>query len=346
MRNFLVSAVLLGGGCVVADDGDDGDNPPHDPTDPTDPTDPDDPPPPPPPPSPALAGAYHLTTVMDLSATTVVPATLHQAIDALRAFGISPGNALFDLAAEAGVPAVQDIRDALPDFLEAKVIEWIDQRLLATGLPGVANDLVAIADTAFGHVELGSRLDIEAPLHQLESIAVVVDGHRVDAAVEALPEDAAELGLSAEPVCTMNDLSLTIGEHRFGLRVGSLMWTALENAVETGWGTDVQTVLSDAVGCPAMAAWVADQCMWGYCVGHETELNQICDAGVAKAIDKLREQITSADFDAVVLHAGSATGTDADDDLVAETLTGTWTAEIDVGAGLRPVPASFEGSAE
>jgi hypothetical protein len=271
---------------------------------------------------------------------------VHQAIEALRQFQTSPGNALLDLAEEAGVPALQQIRDDLPDWLEDKLIDWIDDRLLATGLPGVASDLVIIADSAFGHVELGSRLTISSPRHELETIAVVVDNHRVEAAVEALPEDADALGLAATPALTANDLSLTIGEHAFGLRVGSLMWTALENAVHTGWGTDIQTVLSNAVGCPQMSAWLADQCMWNYCVGHEAELNQICDGAVAKGVEKLREQFTSADFDAVVFHAGQASGTDADGDLIAETLTGTWTAEIDMGAGLRSVPASFEGSAE
>src|SRR5262245_32151541 len=110
---LVLATALQLGGCIVATDGH-GDDAGDDTIIGDDDNDPP-PPPPPPPPKPALADSYAVTSVLDLSASTIAPEPVSQAIDALREFQTSPGNAIFDLAEQAGVPAVADIRAALPD---------------------------------------------------------------------------------------------------------------------------------------------------------------------------------------------------------------------------------------
>jgi hypothetical protein len=106
------------------------------------------------------------------------------------------------------------------------------------------------------------------------------------------------------------------------------------------------TVISAAVDCPGMAHYIANKCVLSQCVGHEAQLLAVCEGAVGYAVDQIRDQVTAFDFDAVIFHSGAATGADVDGDLVYETLDGAWSAELDLGAGPRPVPATFTGVAE
>jgi hypothetical protein len=299
---------------------------------------------PPTPPAPHAAGAYHLTSDLDVSASTILPATLYDALALVRLFSESPGEAMLDAAELAGVPAVEDLRDALPNALESRLIGWIDDKLESTPLPALAGEIADLADVSFGRVELGSTLDLEAGVHALDTIAVEVDGHRAELAVES-PTDAT-LGLAADVDVAVNGSALTIGDHRFGLRVGTAAWNAFTAAIEARYGADLETVLADAIDCPGLAHSIANKCVLGQCVGHEDDLLEVCAAGVGYAVDKLEAQFTAVDFDAVILHAGTATADGVDADGVYTSIAGTWTAELDLGVGPRPVPATFTGAAE
>jgi hypothetical protein len=344
MRNFtwltlLASASLVacvaptGGDDTIGDDGDDvGDDGGDDDVDP----------PPPPPPQPAIA--YHLTSDLDLSASTIVPPTVYEAIEVLRTFEDSPGTAILDLAEMAGVPAIDTIRDALPDFLESRLIGWIDGQLEDTQLAAVVHQIVTLADTAFGEVELGSNLDLTADVHTLETVAVEVAGQRAE--LPALPPSNGVLATSADVEITTSGANLSVGEHSFGLKIGTAAWQALNQAVEAQYGQDIAGVVATTLDCPGLAEAISNKCYFGQCVGHEQDLLDACLGAVDYAVGKLEEQFTAVDFEAVMLHAGTATGTDGDANGTYEALTGTWTAELDLGQGPRSVPATFTGTAE
>jgi hypothetical protein len=344
MRNFtwlalFASASLVacipttGGDDTVGDDGDDvGDDGDDDDVDP----------PPPPPPQPATS--YHLTSDLDLSASTVVPPTVYEAIELMRTFEDSPGTAILDLAELAGVPAIDTIRDALPDFLESRLIGWIDDQLEGTQLATVVHQIVTLADTAFGEVELGSNLDLTAGVHALETVAVEVAGQRAELAVES-PTNGI-IALSADVEIATSGATLSISEHAFGVKVGTAAWQALNAAVTAQYGQDIAGTVAQAIDCPGLASAIADKCYFGQCVGHEQDLLDACLGAVDYAVGKLEEQFTAVDFDAIMLHAGNATGTDGDANGTYEALAGTWTAELDLGQGPRSVPATFTGTAQ
>jgi hypothetical protein len=105
-------------------------------------------------------------------------------------------------------------------------------------------------------------------------------------------------------------------------------------------------VLADAIDCPGLAHSIANKCVLGQCVGHEDDLVEVCEGGVGYAVEQLHAQFTAVDFDAVILHAGTATASDADANGVYTRIAGTWTAELDLGVGPRPVPATFSGIAQ
>jgi hypothetical protein len=329
---LAASISLLG----CATDGDVGDDTTGDDGGPVDP-------PPPPPPASHPADAYRLTSDLDINATTIVPATVHQAIELMRTFETSPGEAILDLAELAGVPGVATLRAALPDFLESRLIGWIDDQLEDSPFVIAVGEIVDLADTSFGQVELGSVLDLTDGFHALDTVAVEIGGQRAELDVES--PDGDTLGLTADVTTTSTGRELSIGEHRFGIKVGTAAWTALTAAIVDRFGADLETVLADAIDCPGLADTISRKCVFGQCVGHRTELEDACTGAIGYAVDKLHDQITGVDFDAVIFHAGHATGTDADRDGTFETLTGTWTADLDLGQGPRSVPATFTGAA-
>ena len=322
--------------------------------DPADPSEqnPDDPGPPPPPPVSA-EGAYTVDSTIDIEVANVVPVQLYDGIELLRGLRDAPGRTLFDLAEDAGVPAVGTVRDALPSSLESKVYGWIDDHVgkVTRGTGPLAEGIdVALeaAETVLTQVEVASELEVAGAVasHRLREAGFAVAGAdvRIDlAALGAIPF-AIEAAPTASVSTTGGVSILALGEHSFGLPLGTLAFMAVEDSLRARYGTDLRGLLGQVVDCPAMAATVSDKCALGVCVGHETELRQICEEGLDYLAEEIEGRFTALDVEVLAFRAGRATLVDAGGDGRADALTGgVWTAEIDAGAGLRPAPASFVG---
>jgi len=347
---LVLAAALLTASACLPPTGDTGDDaPPADP-------DPDPHPLPPPPPPPlTCSGTYALRSVLDLQAAAVLPQPLYDTVDTLRGLRDEPGRTLFELAEAAGVPYVDTLRDALPDAVESRLYGWIDAHLAGVTYGGgpvadAIDQVVTAAETVLADIRLDSELDLAAPssTHHLRAVAFAMAGGEVRfdlAAAEELP-----LALSVA-VATQIDASpaqaqLALGDHAFGFAYGELAYAAIETAVQARYGTDVRGLLAAAIDCPTLATAIAGRCVLGQCVGHATELRAICDAGVDYIADELRAHFAEARFDAVALHAGSATLVDGDTaDGRADVIDGgVWTAEIDAGLGPRAAPGTFTGA--
>src|SRR5689334_1789923 len=88
------------------------------------------PPSPPPPPIVVVAsGAYQVRSLIDLTVEAVLPEPAEQLVVTLREFSERPAHTLIDLADEAGVPAVSELRTVLPDVLEGRLEGWIDDEI-------------------------------------------------------------------------------------------------------------------------------------------------------------------------------------------------------------------------
>src|SRR5690606_7179413 len=92
-------------------------------------------------------------------------------------------------------------------------------------------------------------------------------------------------GLAADVLTQMPTVAVgeggafTLGDQRFGLEYGEYAWQGINLGVEAVFGGDIRTSLGTLINCGALAKSIAQKCALGVCVGHETELNAICEGG-------------------------------------------------------------------
>lgn len=296
-------------------------------------------------PAPVASGTYQVRSTIDLTVEALLPEMAEQMVVTLRDFSVNPAATLLDLAAEAGVPAVQQIRDDLPDYVEDKLEGWINGEINkltinGTPIPQVAGSIAALAQTALTQFALDSELAIAGTTatHTLKAIDLAPAGIAVRVELAALPTDV----IAATATCTSAQGTLALGDHAYALQYGEYMWTALDQAITAQYGTDMRGVFAAAIDCPTLAHTVASKCYWGVCVGHEAQLTEICNVGIDQVVERVHAQFADLRFDALHFATGTATIVDANHDGTAEALaSGVWMAEINAGQGLRPAPATF-----
>jgi hypothetical protein len=303
----------------------------------------------PPEPADAIArGVYQVRSVFDVTADAVLPQPAYELVATLRDFSTAPAHTLIDLADDAGVPAVSELRAALPDALDSRLEGWIDDQIEAAAIDGVpvtqlAAELAALGETALTQFAVDSELTIEgaAATHRLTRLDFAPAGLGVSLSLAGLP---ASIGTaSATAACAHGALAL--GDHRFGIPFGGYAWQALESVAVARHGAGVRSLLGAAVDCPAIADAVASKCVLGLCVGHRDLLVELCERGLDEVVGRAQRKVEEVRFDAIRLAAGTTGLAGADGAGVATRLTGgVWTAQIDAGQGLRPVPATFTGA--
>jgi hypothetical protein len=299
-------------------------------------------------PAPAASGAYQVRSDIDLTVEAVLPQTAANVVGTLRDFATNPAKALFDLAEQAGVSAVGEIRSALPGYIEDKLEGWINgeiNKLTVGGVPVplVAGNIASLAETALTQLAIDSELAIDGTTatHTLKTLDLTPAGFDVRVEIGSLPGDV----VTATTTCASAKGALSIGDHAYALHYGEYMWTAINQAVTARYGSDVRGVIGAAVNCPALAKTIASKCYLGYCVGHEAQLTAICEKGVDEIAQRMHDKLADMRFDALHFAAGAAMLVDADRDGRAEALAaGLWTAEINAGMGLRHVPATFSAT--
>lgn len=293
-------------------------------------------------------GAYQIRSTFDLTAAAVLPEPAYDLVETLHAFSTAPAHTLLDLAADAGVPAVAELRAALPDALESRLEGWIDDRIEAVTIGGVpvtqvAGQIASLGETALTRFAIDSTLDVRADgraVHRLARLDFTPAGLDARLDVGALPGDI----VAADPTATSARGALALGVHGFGLPYGHYAWQALETATTARYGAGARELLGAAVDCPALASAIASKCVLGACVGHSAQLLAICEAGLDEVVGLARSRVEAQRFDALRLDAGAATLAAPTADGTATRLdAGVWTARIDAGLGLRRAPATFTG---
>jgi hypothetical protein len=297
----------------------------------------------------ALDGTYTLDGELDLRASNLLPAPLATAVDLVSELQTDPGGAIWTLADLAGVPAVDTLRDALPGPLESRLEGWMGDHMRAAlrANPGVAAGLALVHDAAYsvlGEIELTSELTAAGGTaqHRLLRVGFDVAGTAASFPVDGAPLTSAALTYTV--AARDGDSVAALGAHSFGVPVGTLAYQALEAEVVRRTGQDVRAVLVAAADCPGMAAAVADRCVASVCVGHESDLRALCEAGIEYLADELVARFAQADVEVLAMREGTAWLRDDDGDGVVEGLDGWWAAELDLGAGPRPTSVTFTGA--
>jgi hypothetical protein len=285
-------------------------------------------------------GTYAVTTSIEVTAAAVLPEPVSGYLEILRRLRDDPGGTFFELLDAAGVPLVAELRAALPDRVERELTGWINAAIPAE-LRAEIDALLAVADTALTRFELLSELDLPHPdaagraraTHRLTAVRFGVAG---DPVVIPIPESPG-LPLVTESAvdATIAGARLALGDHAFGLRHGELVYALLEATAHARFGVGLREALGELVSCPAVAAEVAARCVVGICVGHQAELEALCERGLDEVIEELFERLVELRFDALRLASGEA-GIG-----VAGLEAGVWRASLDAGMGPRVVPATF-----
>ncbi|HET7094914.1 MAG TPA: hypothetical protein VFI22_15590, partial [Thermomicrobiales bacterium] len=90
-------------------------------------------------------------------------------------------------------------------------------------------------------------------------------------------------------------------------------------------------------------------CVLGACIGHQSTLSAICNAGVDLAYQQMTDRIRALRFDAL-RQSGQAQMWDAaapgavTDLRIDRLAAGNWAASVDFGMGPRNVAATFAGA--
>jgi hypothetical protein len=325
-------------GCVPPSDDGDENQLPSNPSNPTNPT----PPPPPPPPPPPICEDYALTSTFDVTAEALIPGPAYDALQLVRGVRQDPAGTMFMLLDEAGVPIIGTIRDLLPGVLEDKLEDWMNDALTQVGIADELDFIIAMSETTLTKFDLESELVLDptsgnrtSGVHHARSLRF--HPPELDDVVVTLP-----VGLVLSPVTVERESmgqshTLVLGTHSFSLGFGQYAYAGLEAIVEQRTGGSLREWLSTVAQCPVVAQAVASRCILSACVGHAEELEELCEKGLDKVAEEIRDRFVALDYEAIRFEEGRASLT------TSGLGNGVWQAQIDVGQGLRSVPATFTG---
>jgi len=336
MRSFVLASTLLLMACPAPDG---------------------DPTPDPLPEPVTLTGTYQVTSEFAVPATVAAPGPLGDSLRLLHQLSVNPASALLDLADSAGVPAVGTLRTVLPSALEDELEGWMNGYLETATVDG-ASPLAQIRaiDAQIRSVlldwDLESTLVLPATgpgTHAPDALVFSAAGEPVVIPVDFTAPVTAGTGVVATVSFPAGaSPAVAIGDHAMGIPFGSYALRAIDFTLQQVYGVaDLRDVLGQAVDCGALAASVADECVAMVCVGHETELQAICEGGLDEAAAQLEERIHSIDFQAIHFESGTATavGIAVDAPTGAASATrldaGTWAATIDLGQEPEAATATF-----
>lgn len=297
-------------------------------------------------PQPADEGPYSVVSRVDFTVEAILPPQAELVVVTLREFSVNPARGLIDAADAAGVPAVKAIYDALPDFLTDKLEGWINDEIAkikinGKTLPQYAGEIAALAETALTQFDLDSTLAMTpgSATHTLTAIDFTPAGLDVQFPITGIAADI----FTQHPTITVGTGgALGFGDQKFGLNFGEYAWDGINVMSTNLFGADVRTTLGNAVNCPALAHTVASKCALGVCVGHEAQLESLCNGGLDQIVETVHAQFAAYDIDAFRFKTGAARLVDDDQDGVADRIVdGKWDGELNIGLGLRKAPATF-----
>jgi hypothetical protein len=324
----------------------------------------------PPPADLRVDGNYQIVSTYDLTVGSVLPEPVADYAQEIVGLRQDPAGTLFKLLDDAGVPLASDLIDVLPGPVANQLKGAINDFFAADvyGDARVSSELDALTaaiQTVVARPDVVSQLSLVAPdetgattaTHRLEELRYRLYGGATEIVVPiAVPAGAVPV-LTLETDATARvtrgtageDAHLQIGDHAFGLPYGDYVLTALDQAMAQRCGTNLRGALGALVDCDGMAASVAGKCVLGACIGHQSTLSAICDAGVDLAYQQMTDRIRALRFDAL-RQSGQAQMWDAGtpgavtDQRIDRLTTGNWAASVDFGMGPRNVAATFAGA--
>jgi hypothetical protein len=311
---------------------------------------------------PAAPGTYEVDSAFDLTAATLAPQAAVDDVRLLRSLHDDPMGTFVRVLDERGVPLAGELYAALPGVLEDKIAGWFNEAMLSQNVGGQPvgaelDVLLALADTTLVRFDLLTDLSLPgAPsvaVHGFRGIRYDFLGGRLPVVVTRFVDEHTPIVTETEVAVRVSGgeaghATLELGDHAFGIPYGRYAVAAIDRACVARYGAPLREALRQLVGCSNVAQTVAGKCIGFACVGHASELTELCESGLDHVVQKIHDGLTAYDFDAAHFRAGRAELWDAPPEGARDgrmdcIAAGVWDASIDVGQGPREVRATFTG---
>jgi len=316
----------------------------------------------PPLPAAPLTGDFQVISPFEIPASAAAPGPVGDTLELVHGFVVDPGEAILDFAGDAGIPGLGTLRSVLPDSLESRLTGWMNDYIKSASVGGVTpyDQLVWLDDTIRAlllYWTLQSRLALPAGATGTHAPVTLVfastTGSPFTIPVDPTARVTSGIGVTASlnwPEGAAGPAVVSISDHFLGLPFGRYVLEALSAVLRAEHGApDLATYLSNAVGCPGLADYVSSQCISVLCVGHESDLLEVCQGGLAEGARQIEDQIRSLDFKAIHFQQGTAIAVGAQVDRPQGTTalaSGVWSATVDFGSGPAPATATFSATVE
>jgi hypothetical protein len=300
-------------------------------------------------PQSADKGPYAVRTLMDFTVEQVLPPQAELVVVTLRAFGTNPARTLITVADHYGVPALDTLYGVLPGYLTDKFEGWVNDeinkfRIAGKTVPQYSAAVARLAETALTKFAIESDFAITptSSTHTLTGLDLSPAGIDVHVAITGLAADI----LTQHPTITVAPGgAFSVSEQHFGLMIGEYAWQGVNAGVTNLFGNDIRTSLGKAVNCNTIASNIADKCVLGVCVGHETLIKDICTGSLDAMVNEIHSRFAKLNMEAFHMISGDARLVDDDSDGIADRIVeGKWDSELNWGIGLRKAPAVFEAT--
>ena len=284
---------------------------------------------------------YSLSTKIHLE-TLQLPGGYDEAIRALEGMQEDPAGTLIYVLEQTN-PAAAQALDFIPGPVMGKFKEWVNEYVFSRvfeGLPAADQfgELAEQASAMFRVIQLDTRLDGAGEgTHELDGVGFELYGSALVIATE-------DVGIEEQIVTTGVEVArdgdaLSIGAHGLDVPIGPYAALALDTALMVKFGADLEGLVRDAIDCDGLAAEVSDKCVTvvtQFCVGHESELRDFCEAGATAVADYVHGRIRDLSIEAELQSGHAVIAGAAVED-------GVWDAQINMGLGDMAPEATFVG---
>jgi hypothetical protein len=312
-----------------------------------------------------LNGAFAVSSQFQIPATAAAPGPVGDTLRLVHRLVDDPAAAILSFADDAGVPGLSTLRAALPDVLESRLTGWMNDYIKTASVGGVSPyaqivTMDQLINALLLNWGLSSRLALPLGVsgtHAPVSLSFTSTTNPVVIPLDATAAVTSGIGVTATlswPGGPNGAAVVTISDHAMGMPFGRYALQALNAILLSQYGAaNLAAYLSNAVGCPGMAKYVASQCVsvvvTEVCVGYESELLSVCEGGLSEGAKQIEDQIRGLDFKAIHFQSGTATAAGVAVSRPQDATAfdnGLWTVTVDFGSGEQPATATFFATAE
>jgi hypothetical protein len=283
---------------------------------------------------------YDVTTQIDMTQLSDFSEAIDATLEPLRRLKEDPAQTMLDELSAKNVPIVATLKSKIPDSLEGQFAGWFndDARSATDALGGVNADLAAMA----GKFQILSTLDMTPgqSKHTIKGLAFTRGSEKVTV-------DAPDLVSAIAPDPVKVDVSgpnASVGAHAFGLPIGGLTSSGLDlfnkdKLAKTG----LRFVIGRIVDCGGIAKKTANRCIASLCIGHETEIKDMCDSGLDVVTDVTLFALKKLNINPLSLLSGDISILDAVTPGDGGLLSGVWKGSVNLGKGEKDLSSTLTG---